>query len=52
MGQKLDTMRQKQSKEELIYQAAIAGNVDGIKALCREGASLEVRILQLFVPLT
>ncbi|KAG8477784.1 hypothetical protein CXB51_027743 [Gossypium anomalum] len=41
MGQKFDTMRQKQSKDELLYQAAIAGNADGIKALCREGAGLE-----------
>ncbi|XWS46983.1 hypothetical protein CRYUN_Cryun14cG0114800 [Craigia yunnanensis] len=38
MGQKLDTrMGQQQSKDELLYQAANAGNVDGIKDLCREG---------------
>ncbi|KAK9040975.1 hypothetical protein V6N11_016108 [Hibiscus sabdariffa] len=41
MGQKLDTMSQKQSKDDLLYQAAISGNVDAIKALCREGAGLE-----------
>ncbi|XVF32385.1 hypothetical protein REPUB_Repub17cG0077600 [Reevesia pubescens] len=41
MGQILDTMSQKQSKDELLYLAANAGNVDGIKALCREGAGLE-----------
>lgn len=41
MGQKLDTMRPKPSKDELLYQAAIAGNVDGIKSLCREGTGLE-----------
>ncbi|XVE77925.1 hypothetical protein DITRI_Ditri13aG0103500 [Diplodiscus trichospermus] len=34
-------MGQQQSKDELLYQAAVAGNVDGIKALCREGAGLE-----------
>ncbi|KAE8676238.1 putative E3 ubiquitin-protein ligase XBAT34 [Hibiscus syriacus] len=34
-------MRQKQSKDELLYQAAIAGNVDAIKALGRESAGLE-----------
>ncbi|KAK8694014.1 hypothetical protein V6N13_071578 [Hibiscus sabdariffa] len=39
MGQNLDTMRQKQSKDELLYKAAIAGNVDGIRALCREGGN-------------
>ncbi|XVF80994.1 hypothetical protein PTKIN_Ptkin15bG0121000 [Pterospermum kingtungense] len=38
---KLDTMGQHQSKDELLYQAAVTGNVDGIKALCREGAGLE-----------
>ncbi|XVF21574.1 hypothetical protein REPUB_Repub12eG0101300 [Reevesia pubescens] len=32
---------QQQSKDELLYQAANAGNVDGLKALCRGGAGLE-----------
>ncbi|XWS76247.1 hypothetical protein CRYUN_Cryun01aG0159000 [Craigia yunnanensis] len=41
MGQKLDTMGQQQSKDKLLYQAANSGNVDGIKALYREGADLE-----------
>ncbi|EOX94438.1 XB3 in, putative isoform 2 [Theobroma cacao] len=41
MGQKLDTMGDQQSKDELLYQAASAGNVDAIKALCREGAAIE-----------
>jgi hypothetical protein len=42
MGQSLDSMTQKQSKDELLYQLAIAGNVDAVKALCSEGAILEV----------
>ncbi|KAK8565285.1 hypothetical protein V6N13_020406 [Hibiscus sabdariffa] len=37
-------MCQKQSKDELLYKAAIAGNVDGIRALCREGAGLETEM--------
>ncbi|XP_011004046.1 PREDICTED: putative E3 ubiquitin-protein ligase XBAT34 [Populus euphratica] len=41
MGQSLDPMTQKQSKDELLYQLAIAGNVDAVKALCSEGAILE-----------
>lgn len=41
MGQSLDPMTQKQSKDELLYQQAIAGNVDAVKALCSEGAILE-----------
>lgn len=41
MGQSLDSMTQKQSKDELLYQLAIAGNVDAVKALCSEGAILE-----------
>lgn len=38
-------MGQQQSKEELLYQQVNYGNVEGIKALCRDGAGLEVRIL-------
>ncbi|KAG5246351.1 auxin-regulated protein [Salix suchowensis] len=34
-------MTQKQSKDELLHQMAIAGNVDAVKALFSEGASLE-----------
>ncbi|KAJ4968696.1 hypothetical protein NE237_015397 [Protea cynaroides] len=34
-------MGQQQSKEELLYQQVNYGNVEGIKALCREGAGLE-----------
>ncbi|KAG6776459.1 hypothetical protein POTOM_019970 [Populus tomentosa] len=41
MGQSLDPMTQKQSKDELLYRQAIAGNVDTVKALCSEGAILE-----------
>ncbi|KAB5557572.1 hypothetical protein DKX38_008481 [Salix brachista] len=43
MGQSLDSMTQKQSKDELLHQMAIAGNVDAVKALCSEGASLELQ---------
>ena len=50
MGQKLDTMGKQQSKNELLYQAANAGNVDGIKALCREGAGLEVHKPNYYFP--
>ncbi|KAA8527773.1 hypothetical protein F0562_035358 [Nyssa sinensis] len=34
-------MGQQQSKDELLYQQVNYGNTEGIKALCREGASLE-----------
>ncbi|GAB4843117.1 hypothetical protein Ancab_013093 [Ancistrocladus abbreviatus] len=34
-------MGQQQSKEELLYQQVSYGNIEGIKALCREGAGLE-----------
>ncbi|KAF8388236.1 hypothetical protein HHK36_026902 [Tetracentron sinense] len=34
-------MGQQQSKDELVYQQVNYGNVEGIKALCREGAGLE-----------
>lgn len=36
-------MGQQQSKDELVYQQVIEGNVEAIKALCREGASFEWR---------
>lgn len=32
-----------QSKDELLYQQASSGNVEGIKALRSDGAGLEVR---------
>lgn len=35
-------MGQQQSKDELLYQQVNYGNVEGIKALCRDGANLEV----------
>ncbi|KAL5860050.1 hypothetical protein ACOSQ4_001346 [Xanthoceras sorbifolium] len=43
MGQSLDTMTQKQgqSKEELLYECVSASNVDAIRALHLQGASLE-----------
>ncbi|KAF2292714.1 hypothetical protein GH714_027238 [Hevea brasiliensis] len=41
MGQSLDSMSQNQSKGEMLYQLLNSGNVDAIKALCREGANLE-----------
>uniref|UniRef100_A0A5B6YPY0 Putative E3 ubiquitin-protein ligase XBAT34 n=1 Tax=Davidia involucrata TaxID=16924 RepID=A0A5B6YPY0_DAVIN len=34
-------MGQQQSKDELLYEQAIDGNVEAIKALCKEGAGLE-----------
>uniref|UniRef100_A0A7N0ZZE9 RING-type domain-containing protein n=1 Tax=Kalanchoe fedtschenkoi TaxID=63787 RepID=A0A7N0ZZE9_KALFE len=34
-------MGQQQSKHELLYQQVNYGNVEGIKALCREGANIE-----------
>lgn len=55
MGQSLDSMSQNQSKEELLYQLLNSGNVEAIKALCREGANLEVytkpySLLQIWLP--
>lgn len=38
-------MGQQQSKDELLYQQVTYGNTEGIKALCREGAGLEVIIV-------
>lgn len=35
-------MGQQQSKDELLHQQVVYGNVEGIKALVREGAGLEV----------
>ena len=35
-------MGQQQSKDELLYQQVSYGNTEGIKALCRDGAGLEV----------
>lgn len=37
-------MGQQQSKDELLFQQVNYGNTEGIKALCREGAGLEVPI--------
>lgn len=34
-------MGQQQSKDELLYQQVNYGNIEGIKALCRDGAGLE-----------
>ena len=42
MGQSAGSMGGRQSKDELLYQHATTGNIVAIKALCREGASLEV----------
>ncbi|XP_015582609.2 putative E3 ubiquitin-protein ligase XBAT34 [Ricinus communis] len=41
MGQNLDSMTQNQSKEDILYHLVITGNVNAIKALCREGVNLE-----------
>lgn len=35
-------MGQQQSKDELLYQQANSGNIEGIKALRSDGAALEV----------
>lgn len=40
-------MGQQQSKEELLYEQVNYGNIEGIKALHREGAGLEV-LLKLY----
>lgn len=41
MGQSAGSMGGRQSKDELLYQHVATGNIEAIKALCREGASLE-----------
>ena len=35
-------MGQQQSKDELLYEAAMDGSIEAIKSLCSEGAGLEV----------
>ena len=40
-------MGQQQTKDELLHQQVVYGNVEGIKALAREGAGLEVLLLTL-----
>lgn len=46
-------MGQQPSKDELVYQRASNGDVEGIKALAAEGAGLEViRIWNLFLYFT
>lgn len=37
-------MGQKNSKDESVYQQVMEGNVEAIKALCKEGARLEVSL--------
>jgi len=45
-------MGQKNSKDELVYQQVLEGSIEGIKALRRDGASLEVCLSTfLFFPL-
>ncbi|KAJ4825887.1 hypothetical protein Tsubulata_016105 [Turnera subulata] len=41
MGQSLDSMTRNQSKEEVLYQLVTTGNIEAIKTLRREGATLE-----------
>lgn len=38
-------MGQQQSKDELLHQQVLYNNVEGIKALAREGAGVEVLLL-------
>ncbi|XP_065876061.1 putative E3 ubiquitin-protein ligase XBAT34 [Euphorbia lathyris] len=40
-NQSLDSMTQNQSKDKLLYQLVNTGNVEAIKALCREAVNLE-----------
>lgn len=46
MGQNHGSMSQR-SRAESLYQMVCTGNVEAIKALCREGASLEVKLIHL-----
>lgn len=41
MGQSLDSMNRQRPRAELLYELVSTGNIEAIKALCREGASLE-----------
>jgi hypothetical protein len=47
MGQIHGSMRQR-PRAELLYEMVCTGNVEAVKALCREGASLEVKLIHLF----
>jgi hypothetical protein len=44
MGQNHGSMSQR-SRAELLYEMVCTGNVEAVKALCREGASLEVKLI-------
>jgi len=44
-------MGQQQSKNELLYQQVIEGDVESIKALHNDGASLEVYKFALMYPI-
>ena len=48
MGQNLESMSQKRPTAELLYELATTGNVEAIKTLCRQGASLEVNLSFFF----
>ena len=47
MGQNLEPMSQQRPRAELLHKLVRTGNVEAIKALCREGASLEVNLTML-----
>ena len=50
MGQILEPMSQQRPRAELPHELVRTGNVEAIKALCREGASLEVNLTMLLEP--
>ena len=50
MGQNLEPMSQQRPRAELLHKLVRTGNVEAIKALCREGASLEVNLTMLLEP--
>ena len=52
MGQILEPMSQQRPRAELPHELVRTGNVEAIKALCREGASLEVNLTMLLDPLS
>ncbi|KAK9281870.1 hypothetical protein L1049_004777 [Liquidambar formosana] len=41
MGQSLQSMGQQQSRDQLLHELVISGNVEAIRALCSEGVDLE-----------
>ena len=48
MGQSLESMSQQRPTSELVYELATIGNVEAIKTLCIQGASLHVNLTMHF----